>query len=380
MLGLGWGETMPLTQGFPVGLGIQDITKGPIIAELIRQVSIHRLLTDNFRVDIDHDSSRVQEGQLFGGANTYSLSWMGDEFTALKEISVGNLRRAMPGSLLLPVDAGTSESFAAHAAAEAGPVRLEALVRYGASLEGRRTFRGTRERFEIDLLEVGYVRARFFLLPDQGIDAASIRVARSSSTGELSIDGRPYTLLQPGLDYRLDNSAGRLTVSRPLSQLEELCVSYTRAGLPVGSPGLGTNAIIDAAGSRATFTRAAFPEYFAPPVDGEWLYLRRQGLASYWEMRNAFALDDLEEGRVPEQLSVRILRTATLAPNEEYADLERSVAVDAAAGVVLFEFTDSTGFHPRPFPGEKPFEPPLTAANNPYDTANPIYGGLSYPP
>jgi hypothetical protein len=380
MLGLGWGETMPLTQGFPVGLGVQGITTGPIISDLIRQISIHRLLNERFRVDIDHDSSRLAEGQLFGGANTYSLAWVGDEFSALKELSVGNLKRSVPGSLFIRMDAGTSESFAAHASAAAGPVKLDALARYGASLEGKRRFSGTRERFEIDLPEVGYVRARFFLLPDAGIDASSLRLARSSSTGELLIDGRPFALLQPGVDYRFDNAAGRITLDRSLSPLEELCVSYTKAGLPAGSAGLGTGAIIDAAGSRQDFTRGAFPGYFAPPVDGDWLFLRRQGISSYWEMRNAFALEDLGEGRVPEQLTVRILRTGTLAPNEEYADLEGSHSIDAASGVVLFEFTDAGGVHPRPFPGEKPFRPPLTPANNPYDPANPIYGGLSYPP
>lgn len=371
---------LPFTAGFPPGLGVEGIRSGPLTDELIRQISVHRVIDERFSIDIDHDASRLAEGELLGGGNVYSLRYTGSEGDALREIGLGNLQRSIAGTRYVPLDAGMSDSFALRAVVSAGPVDLEALARYGASLEGRRRFRGTRQLVEMDLLDVDYVRARFFLLPDAGIDSASLRLVKSLSTGELTIDGRRFTLLQAGIDYRLDNAAGQLWLKRSLGPSEELCVTYTKAGQPVGSSGLGANAIIDAAGARQAFTRSAFPAYFAPPADGDWLFLRTQGLNSYWEMRNAFALDDLDEGRIPDQLSAQILRTATLAPNAAYAGLEDRLTAAPAAGVVFFTFADSVGLHPRPFPGEAPFAPPITAANNPYDPANPIYGGLAPPP
>jgi hypothetical protein len=310
----------------------------------------------------------------------YSLRYAGPADAVLREIGFGNLRRSIPGSRSLPIDAGTGDSFALQAALGAGPVNVEALVRYGSSLEGRRRFRGTRQLVELDLLDVGYVRARFFLLPDDDIDPAGLRVAKSLPGGELSIDGRPFTLLQVGVDYRFDNGAGQIWLTRSLAGSEELAVTYTKSGQPVGSDGLGVSAIIDPSGARQAFTRTAFPGYFAPIADGDWLFLRRQGLNSYWEMRNAFALEDLGEGRVPDQVSAEIMRTATHATNDAYAGLEDRFIVAPAAGVMFFTFADIVGVHPRPFPGEAPFAPPLAPANNPYDPANPIYGGFAYPP
>ncbi len=87
-----------------------------------------------------------------------------------------------------------------------------------------------------------------------------------------------------------------------------------------------------------------------------WLFLKREGLNSYWELRNTFFLEDLEEGLVPEQVSVQVLRTATLAPNPAYDGLIDDFRVSLTDATISFEFSDGTGrFYPRPFPGEDPY-------------------------
>jgi hypothetical protein len=373
---------MPLTPGFAPGLGVEGIESGPLFDDLVHAIVIHRIVAERLAIDIDHDSERLAEGELFGGANVYSLRWQGGPGEALREISLGNLVRSIPGSPYLPIDAGGSESFALEAAARIGPVTLEALARYGSALEGRRRFRGNRLSIEADLADVGYARGRFFLLPDADIDEAGLRVAKSSATGPILIAGRCYALLARGSDWRLDNAGARLTLARPLAPGEELAVAYTKGGSDVGDPALGLQAIVGTDGLRDDFNSVDWPGYFGSDGATDWLFLRRQDLNSYWELRNTFVLDDLEPGQVPEQVEVQVLRTATFAPNPAYDELADRFRVLVAEGAISFEFPDATGrFQPRPFPGEEPFaDPPYTSANNPFDPDNPVYGGLSYPP
>lgn len=383
LLGFGWGWTLPLTPGYGSVAGVENIEPGPQLDDLIRAIVVHRTVADRLAIDIDHDSSRLEEGELFGGENVYSLNWTGQEGEALREISIGNLHRTIPGSPYLPLDAGSAESFALKAEAAFGPVTLEGLARYGSAIEGRKRFRGSRSSVQVDLADVAYARARFFLLPDAGIDETGLQVVTSSSTGTILIDGRRYALLARGSDWKLDNAGARLTLARALGSGEELAVTYTKSGLRVGHSSLGGQAIIRDDGSRDDFDEAGWPEYFGHDAGSTpWLFLRRDDLNSYWELRNAFSLDDLEEGLVPEQVAVQFLHTATLAPNPAYDGLVGAFRISLADTTISFEFADATGrFYPRPFPGRNPFGTlPVEPANNPFDPDNPIYGGIAYAP
>jgi len=386
LLGLGWGWILPLTPGFAPGAGTEGIESGPLIDELVQKIAVHRVVAEHLAIDIDHDAGRTSGEGIFGGDNVYSLRWQGGEDAALRSLGIGNLQRSIPGSAYIPIDEGSPESFALTAEARLGAVALEGLVRYGSAVEGRRRFRGSRLSIEADLADVAYARARFFLLPDADIDAAGLKVAKSSPTGPIIMDGsgRRYALLARGTDWQLDNAGARLTLTRSLASGEELLITYTKSGTRVGEsihPGMGDWAIIDETGVRADFATVAFPEYFDTEGATRWLFLRKEGLSSYWELRNTFYLEDLEEGRVPEQVSVQILHTATLAPNPTYDDLVDDFRVSAAEGAISFEFTEAGRFYPRPFPGEEPFGTlPVTPQNNPFDPDNPIYGSSAYAP
>ncbi|MDQ1348594.1 MAG: hypothetical protein QG573_1969, partial [Acidobacteriota bacterium] len=262
LLGLGLGAIVPLTPGFAPGLGVEGIESGPLFDDLVRAIVIHRTVAERLAIDIDHDSARLAEGELFGGANVYSLRWQGGDGEAVRRISLGNLVRSIPGSAYLPIDAGGSESFALEAAARVGPVSLEALARYGSALEGRRRFRGTRLSLAADLADVGYARGRFFLLPDADVDEAGLLVAKSSATGPILVGGGRYALLARGTDWRLDNAAARLTLSRSLASGEELIVTYTKGGIRVGDATLGRLAIVGVDGLRDDFDSAGWPLYF----------------------------------------------------------------------------------------------------------------------
>jgi hypothetical protein len=379
LLGLGWGWLFPLTQGFAPGAGAEGIESGPLIDELVQKIAVHRTVAEHLLIDIDHDAGRTSGEEIFGGNNVYSLRWQGEEDAGLRSLGIGNLQRSIPGSSYIPIDEGSPESFALTAEARLGPVTLEGLARYGSAVEGRRRFRGSRLSIEADLADVSYARARFFLLPDAGIDEAGLKVAKSSPTGTILIDGKRYALLARGTDWQLDNAGARLTLSRSLAAAEELLITYTKGGTRVGEnthPGMGDLAIIDETGIRVDFDSITFPEYFGTEGGTRWLFLRKEGLSSYWELRNIFYLEDLEEGRVPEQVSVQILHTSTLAPNPAYDDLADDFRVSLANGTISFEFADGTGrFYPRPYPGEQPYP-----AVNPFDPDNPIYGSSAYAP
>jgi hypothetical protein len=382
LLGFGWGKILPLTTGFSTGAAVEGIESGPLLDDLVRAILIRRTVADRLVIDIDHNAERLTEGELFGGNNIYSLLWQGREGEALRRVSIGNLYRSIPGSYFLPVDAGGSESFALTAAAELGPVALEGLVRYGSAVEGRRRFRGSRLSLEVDLADVDYVRARFFLLPDARIDETSLQVVKSSPTGPIEIDGRHYAPLAQGTDWKLDSAGARLTLTRSLGASEELAVTYTKGAARVGDAGLGLQAIIDANGNRDDFNAVDWAGYFETEGLTRWLFLRRTTLNSYWEMRNTFILEDLEEGLVPEQVSVQVLRTATLAPNPAYDDLADDFRVSLTDRTIAFEFSDTPGrIYPRPFPGEEPFGTiPVEPQNNPFDPDNTIYTGPAYAP
>jgi hypothetical protein len=378
LLGLGWGWLFPLTQGFAPGAGAEGIESGPLIDELVQKIAMHRIVAEHLAIDIDHDAGRTSGGGIFGGDNVYSLRWQGEEDAALRSLGIGNLQRSIHGSSYNPIDEGSSESFALTAEARLGPVTLEGLARYGSAVEGRRRFRGSRFSIEADLADVSYARARFYLLPDAGIDEAGLKVAKSSPTGTITIGGRRYALLSRGTDWQLDNAGARLTLRRSLAPNEELIITYTKGGTRVGELSLGLNAIVDEDGSRYNFN--AFDarwddEYFGSESGTRWLFLRKEGISSYWELRNTFYLEDLEEGRVPEQVSVQILHTSTLAPNPAYDDVADDFRVSPAEGTISFEFTEAGMFYPRPFPGEQPYP-----AVNPFASDNPMYGSWAYTP
>jgi len=383
------GPELPAELSFALGYGFgfpelstllftgpAPLAQGFVLDELIRKVFIRRAIHERIFLDFDYDAGRGS-GFLATEPNTYSLQYLGPEDELLRELSLGNRHLGIPGSGYVPLDAGNPNSFALRGRAARGGWGLEGLVRYGMSLQGTRRFRGGRRVVETELLDVQYLRARYFLLPDSGVDEAGLRVYRSSDRiSDLEIDGKRFALLVRGTDYRFDNPRGQIALSRSLLSGEELAVYYEKGGTPVGSVTLGRNAIIDGAGLRDDFDASAYPEYF----DGSAtvLYLRKGGLNSYWEMRSAYPLEELPSEAVARGVSVELLFTDNGAVNPNYGELLERFRMDPEAGAILFGFEDPAGFYPRPFPGEFPFTHPATP-DNPFAPDNPVYGGLSYP-
>ncbi len=376
-LDLGYGFGVPSGSGFLAFDPNEGILEGLDLDHLIRRVLLQRALHERLLAEIDFDSTRNENFSLLGG-NLYSLRYRGENGELLRELSLGNKYLSIPGTRFVPIDAGNPQTFALRASLGKGRFSGDALVRYGVSQEGRKSFRGSRRVLEMRLLDVDYARARFFLLPDAAIDEATLKVYRSRPVGipDLTADGKPFALLARQTDYFFDNASARLSLQRSLASGEELVVTYAKqvGGLPrnVGDPALGLLAIIAETGARANFNSSTCPQYF--DAGGSLLYLRKSDLNSYWEMRNAYFLEELAGAGAPADLTVRLSFTGTGAENASYAGLLDDFTVDPYFGALLFGFRDAAGFYPRPFPGAEPYP-----TGNPFAADNPIYGGLGYP-
>ena len=251
-LDLGYGFGFPPGSGFLADDPAEGILEGLDLDQLIRRVLLQRYLTERLLAEIDYDATRNEDFTLLGG-NLYSLRYQGAEGEFLRELSIGNKYLSIPGTRYVPIDAGNPQTFALRASVGKGRFSGDALLRYGVSQEGRKSFRGTRRVLETRLLDVDYARARFFLLPDAGLDETSLRVYRSIPSGvpDKVIDDKPFELLERQVDYFFDNAAARLSLQRSLAAGEELAVAYTKGGVGVGAATLGLQAIIDENGTCA---------------------------------------------------------------------------------------------------------------------------------
>ena len=392
-LSLGYGFGFPPLSGLFVDSGSESITRGLIAEDLIHRVFIQRRLAERIFLDLDYDSDR--QGGFFYGDNIYSLEYQGVEEELLRAISVGNRYLSIPDTRMLPIDEGNFSSYALRVRMERGPFAMQALARYSQAITASKHFRGGSQMVDTEVLDVSYLKRRYYLLPDREIDEPSLRLYRSSEVPkDVVVDGGDFALLRRGEEYCYDNSTGRIVLNRSLFEEEQLLVYYEKGGFPVGSglpPGdpMGRQAIITEVGQRDDFTESGYGSYFGTDGGSSYLYLRKIGLDSYWEIKSAYLLAEVYGGAVPTGVTLELFDTATGRRNDNYDALLDSHVLDPERGVILFTFedetqADDTDYYPRPFPAEEPYDP-LDAPyadddpRNPFDPDHPIYGGSGDP-
>ena len=381
-LNLQYGGDFSLKKNAVTGAGSSGITSG-LKYDLIERIRLEGSVGDRLFVEFDYDSERSEEG-LAEETNTYSLLYKGTNEEFLKEATLGNKYLSIEGSRYVPIDEGNTDSFALRGLASWRDLYLEGLLRYDVATEGSKQFKGFRKNVDMRVLDVDYAKARYFFLPDAGVDEATLNLYRSTDTiGDITADGKQFRLLTRGVEYDFDNSNGRIYLEDDLDLDEELIVYYEKDGYSVGDPNLGTDAIIDSSGTRVNFNSTSFSEYFnnLPLPASRYLYLRKESFNSYWELKNIYFLDELEGENVYD-VEIELLYSLNSGINDNYASLLEEYEIDSSRGIILFNFSDGTAFYPRPFPGEEPYDPagaPFTPEENPFDSANPVYGGLNYP-
>ena len=368
-----YGKDFPLGNSSTTGAGTSGLSDG-FQYDFLSRILLTGSVADRLFIEFDYDSERKEE-ELGGDRNTYDVTYKGREDEFLKEVNVGNKNLAIKDSRYLKIDEGNADSFALRANAGWKTLHMEGLFRFNEALQGRKEFRGSRNSIEYAVLDVEHVRRQLFFIPDTGIDEGSL-VLYKTATGSVdaTVDGKSFVLLTRGRDYTFDNTRGRIYLLNALLSSDELIVYYEKGGAPVGDLSLGRDAIIDSSGNRDDFDDANYPQYFDTDLkDLKYLYLKKNNFNSYWELRNAYFLDEYE-GETLFNVRVQLRATANQGVNSNYDALLPRYEIDTNLGVIFFNFEDVYGFYPRPFPGPEPY--PI---DNPFDPNNPIYGGVGDP-
>jgi hypothetical protein len=375
-----YGKDFALGKSSSVGAGTAGLSDG-FQFDFLSRILLTGSVADRLFIEFDYDSER-KEDELGGDRNTYDVTYRGREDEFLKEVNVGNKNLAIQDSRYLKIDEGNADSFALRGVAGWKQLHMEGLLRFNDSLQGRKEFSGSRNNVEFSVRDVEHVRRQFFFLPDTGIDESSLLLYKTATgPSDAKIDGKDFVLLSRGRDYSFDNIRGRVYLLESLSRSQELVVFYEKGGNPVGGSSLGADAIIDIDGERVNFRSGDFTD-FASYFDATstYLYLQKNNFNSYWELRNGYFLDEYQ-GETLFNVNVELLYTTNKGINDNYSSLLPRFEIDTNVGVIFFNFEDSVGFYPRPFPGVSPFSPPYTPPDpaNPFDSVNPIYGGVGDP-
>jgi hypothetical protein len=372
-----YGKDFALGKSSTTGAGTAGLSDG-FEYDFLSRILLTGSVADRLFIEFDYDSER-KEDELGGDRNTYDVTYRGREDEFLKEVNVGNKNLAIQDSRYLKIDQGNADSFALRGIAGWKNLHMEGLFRFNDSLQGRKEFTGSRNNVEFSVLDVEQVRRQLFFLPDTGINEATLRLYRTATgSSDVAVDGKNFVLLSRGRDFSFDNTRGRIYLLDSLLSSQELIVVYEKGGVGVGDPTLGLNAIIDPSGNRDNFNQTDYSQYF--DVTGTYLYLQKKKFNSYWELRNAYFLEEYE-GETLFNVKVDLRYTANQGLNSSYDSLLPRNEIDTNLGVIFFNFEDSVGFYPRPFPGVDPFSPPYTPPDpdSPFDFTNPIYGGVGDP-
>ncbi len=386
-LDLIYGGAFSLREGVVVGAGTEGITDG-LRYDLIERIILEGKVGERLFLEFNYDSERSERG-IGEEKNIYSVMYKGKKGEFLKEATLGNKYLSMEDSRYIPIDEGNQDSFALRAKAGWDRLYMEGLFRYNVALDGRKQFKGFRKSVDMKVLDLDYVKGRFFFIPDTNIDEGSLLLYKTSVGGyDILVDDKKFTLLRRGVDYDYDNTNGNIYLEEALFLDDELIIYYEKGGISVGDTLLGANAIIDSDGvdpdgGRVDFNSSDFPDYFDSTK--LYLYLKKRAFNSYWELKNIYYLEEIA-GQSISNLTIELLYTAGGGINSNYDELLGNYDIDTGRGIIKFNFSDEDfnpggGFYPRPFPGGQPFTATYTPPNptKPFDGDNPIYGGINYP-
>jgi len=318
-LNISYGGDFPLKRDIVVGAGSEGINNG-LRYDLIEKIILEGNIGERLFVEFDYDSKRSEEG-IGEEKNIYSIMYKGKEDEFLKEVTVGNKFLSISDSPYIPIDEGNEDSFALTGRAKWRDFTLEGLFRYDVALKGEKHFKGYKRNVDINVSDIDYVKADFFLIPDLAIAEDTLLLYKTAKAEyEITVDGKHFELLERGIDYDFDNTKGVIYLYDALEKEEELIVYYKKNSVPVGDGSLGINAIINDTGNRVNFNISDFPGYFGADGIVNYLYLKKIAFNSYWEMKNVYYLGEIEGNNIY-NIDVELLYTANGGRNDNYEDL-----------------------------------------------------------
>ncbi len=198
--------------------------------------------------------------------NTYVMGYMGGEEDPVKEVRIGNAGIGIGEYRGIDVSSPEYNTPGISGRFESMQSEHEFMIRYDPTEEQSKTFVGSYEVTEEEILLMDYLEGQFFVLPDQGI--SSLRVYLEEDNGALAgSDGRRYTLITSG--YTIDLEQGLLELDEPAE--DRVVVFYRKGAAGVGEDTV-ENFIMDVdASGRPDPETAVLPFGWSEddPYDGE---------------------------------------------------------------------------------------------------------------
>ncbi|TVR02855.1 MAG: hypothetical protein EA403_07900 [Spirochaetaceae bacterium] len=173
--------------------------------------------------------------------NTVLLGYQGQEGEFVQSVRVGNAGLSISPYPYIDFNESLENSPGASAEFRSDTTLHELLLRYEPSSTDRRRFFGMNELDERRIEPSAFIRGRFFVLPDQNVE--DLQLFRESADGSFSGgDGRLYERINLDAEAVFSTSEGFVFLRRPATG--RVLVFYSVGGVPVGSSGLGVDALI----------------------------------------------------------------------------------------------------------------------------------------
>ncbi len=181
---------------------------------------------------------------------TLVFGYEGGDENSIKRVRLGSDTFDLTTAALAPYLAttrGEEPALGAYLLAEGERASHELLLQYRAAEAAVDIYRGLNLLTEETIDPAAYLRGRYFVLPDGTVENLTVYV--EDARGEITAsDGRTYREASPGAEVRTSPDRGTLSLTERAAG--RVLVTYTKDGSRVGSPGLGTDALVYAAGGR----------------------------------------------------------------------------------------------------------------------------------
>ena len=235
-----WETKILLTGGVSFRAGYGFIWKDPAYTSSFPGINFGLNLDQKMRVNvlgkvgervsinIDHNSESPD--------NTYEIAFKALEKDRgiLRELRVGNVELNIPQSSYFIKYQGTSkDNYGVKSVLKYEDLENQTVINLIKSKKGYKRFVGNKKLVTTEIMDISYVKRKYFVLPDTQIDSQSLLLYISTSEPALAekvIDGKYFKKLKEGTEYYLNASTGELYLAQTLSRNSDLVVRYTHHG------------------------------------------------------------------------------------------------------------------------------------------------------
>lgn len=244
--GISWGDGISGIQPAMVS----DFTDG-FRFEQVPQLTLSLWYMDRYFFE----TSITEEQQL----ETFLFGYFGEEGEFLQEARFGNTDIGYGDYGVFSIPEASRHSLGGYGLFKSNSTEHHIAARYDPAQLEELHYRGSRLLEEQRIPPESFIRGRFFILPDKGVESLKVYV-RDDQRGSLTdTAGRSYRRLE---DEEMVYSAaeGILYLSSPADS--EVLVYYEKNGAPVGSSSLGTGALCGIENDHLSLD--------APSIDFSW--------------------------------------------------------------------------------------------------------------